>query len=95
MDKERVIRLPDDLAIGDITLGIYAIVSGARTLEQYLEDMRTRPLDLGEGVKYEPQTPERIRQTKEALEPLKGFKPVSANDKEKSPPKDGDSSWKL
>jgi len=76
LGKERVIRLPEDLAIGDITLGVYAIVSGACTLAQYLEDMRTRPLDLGEGVKYEPQSPERIRQVEEALQPLKDFKPV-------------------
>ena len=48
---DKVICLPQgdegDLAIGDITLGVYAIVSGKRTLLQYLEDMRTRPLDLG------------------------------------------------
>lgn len=76
LDKKRIIHLPEDLAIGDITLGVYAIVSGARTLDQYLEDMRTRPLDLGEGVKYEPQSEERIRQVEKALEPLKNFKPI-------------------
>lgn len=76
LGKERVIHLPEDLAIGDVTLGVYAIVSGARTLKQYLEDMRTRPLDLGEGVKYEPQSEERIRQVEEALQPLKDFKAV-------------------
>lgn len=75
LGEARVILLPrngssdteGDLAIGDITLGVYAIVSGARTLEQYLEDMRTRPLDLAEDVKYEPQSPERIRAVEQAL----------------------------
>ncbi len=76
LGKEKIIFLPEDLAIGDIALGVYAIVSGARNLKQYLEDMRTRPLDLGEGVTYEPQSPERIRQVEEALQPLKSFKPI-------------------
>lgn len=78
LGKERIIHLPEDLAIGDITLGVYAIVSGARTLGQYLEDMGTRPLDLGEGVTYEPQSPERIRQVETALEPLRDFKPIKS-----------------
>lgn len=73
LGKERIIHLPGDLAIGDITLGVYAIASGARTLEQYLEDMRTRPLDLGKDVTYEPQSPERIKEVGEALAPLAEF----------------------
>ncbi len=89
LGQRRIIFLPKgsdgDLAIGDITLGLYAIVSGARTLEQYLQDMRTRPLDLGQDVKYEPQSPERIAAVEKALQPLKNFKPVrapSSKDKE-------------
>src|SRR3989344_4856104 len=84
---ERVIHLPEDLAIGDVTLGIYAIVSGARTLKQYLEDMRTRPLDLGEDVKYERQSPERIRDVERALQPLKDFKPVKSANSTSAPKK--------
>lgn len=113
LGSERVIHLPQgtegDLAIGDITLGVYAIVSGARTLEQYLEDMRTRPLNLGEGVEYEPQAPERIRDVAKALAPLAGFVPVSAKPKAKAAPapkkpkvpaaagsdKPKDKSWKM
>jgi hypothetical protein len=80
--KERIIHLPQgkegDLAIGDITLGVYAIVSGARTLKQYLGDMSNRDLELGKGVKYEPQSKERIKQVEEALQPLKDFKPVKS-----------------
>lgn len=84
LGKERIIHLPEDLAIGDITLGVYAIVSGARTLEQYLEDMRTRPLNLGEGVKYEPQSEKRISQVEKALQPLKDFKPVKVQTRAKT-----------
>lgn len=76
LGKERVIHLPEDRAIGDVTLGLYAIVSGARTLDQYLEDMCTRPLDLAEGVHFEPQSEERIRAVGKALEPLRGFEPL-------------------
>lgn len=78
LGKERVIHLPEDLAIGDITLGVYAIVSGARTLDEYLEDMRTRPLDLAKDVKYEPQSAERIKQVEDALQPLRDLRPVVA-----------------
>ncbi len=73
---ERIIHLPDDRAIGDVTLGVYAVVSGARTVDQYIEDMSTRSLNLAEGVEFEPQSDERIRQVAEALEPLRGFKPL-------------------
>ncbi|MBI5733088.1 hypothetical protein HY967_03980 [Candidatus Jorgensenbacteria bacterium] len=83
LGKNRVVLMPrgdaGDLAIGDITLGLYAIVSGARTLKQYLEDMRTRPLDLGEGVKYEPQSEKRIGEVAEALAPLEDFKPIKSS----------------
>lgn len=110
LSGERVIGLPEDLAIGDITLGVYAIVSGARTLKQYLEDMRTRPLDLAENVTYEPQSKERIKQVEEALQPLKDFKPVDARpksvsvkekvskkkpDSEKKKPKENKADWQL
>jgi hypothetical protein len=82
LGEKRVILLPrgsdGDLAVGDVTLGVYAIVSGARTLAQYMDDMRTRPLDLAQNVKYEPQSPERIRQVEKALQPLEDFKPVAA-----------------
>lgn len=76
LGQDRVIHLPSDLAIGDITLGVYAIVSGARTLGQYLNDMGTRPLDLAQDVKYQPQSSERIREVEKALQPLKDFRPL-------------------
>jgi hypothetical protein len=73
---ERIIHLPDDRAIGDVTLGLYAVASGARTVDQYIEDMSTRPLNLAEGVSFEPQSEERIAQVAEALAPLQGYKPL-------------------
>ena len=111
LGQSRIIFLPrdEDLAIGDITLGVYAIVSGARTLKEYLQDMKTRPLNLGEGVKYEPQSPERIKLVEKALQPLKDFKPIivaekpkkrvsgkkSVSAKEATPNKTKSKSWKL
>lgn len=109
LGNQRVILLPnDDLAIGDVTLGVYAIVSGAKTLEQYLKDMRTRPLDLGSGVAYEPQAEGRVKDVAKALAPLKSFQPVmsapkpSSKGKKKAnakpaPESDGDKdeNWKL
>ena len=112
LGDNRVILMPrgteGDLAIGDITLGVYAIVSGAHTLQQYLDDMRTRPLDLGEGVAYEAQTPTRIRAVEKALQPLKDFRPLKSSNTtsagsapKKAEPKRpdsknaGDTSWKV
>ncbi|MBI2449958.1 MAG: hypothetical protein HYV47_00305 [Candidatus Nealsonbacteria bacterium] len=45
LGKERVIKLGSDLAIADVTLGVFAIVAGKRTLEEYLQDMKTRGQD--------------------------------------------------
>jgi len=42
LGRERVIKLGSDLAIADVTLGVFAIVTGKRTLEEYLQDMKTR-----------------------------------------------------
>ena len=76
LGKNNVIHLPDDRAIGDITLGLYAIVSGARTLDQYLEDMRTRPLNLAGDVSFEPQSEDRILQVAKALASFRGYEPL-------------------
>ena len=64
------VLLPGDLAIGDITLGLFAMMTGNRTLSQYIEDMTTRPLDLAEGETFKPQSQKRIGQVQKALEPL-------------------------
>lgn len=57
LGKEKVIKLKSDLAIADVTLGLFAIVTGKRTLEQYLQDMKARGQDeqriteVGESLK--------------------------------------------
>lgn len=76
LGKDHVIHLPEDRAIGDVTLGLYAIVSGARTLDQYIEDMRTRPLNLADDVKFEPQSDARIQNVARALESFRGYEPL-------------------
>ena len=76
LGKDNVLHLPDDRAIGDITLGLYAIVSGATTLDQYLTDMRERPLHLAHGVEFEPQSDERIEQVARSLHRLRDYQPL-------------------
>jgi len=72
LGKNYVLKLPDDTAIADLTLGILALVSGKRTLSGYVKDMKNRPLEMG-GKKYKPQTQERIDQVTEALKPLEAM----------------------
>lgn len=69
LGKGYVVNLPEDKAVADMTLGIIALASETRTLAQYVEDMRNRPLEMG-GVKYKPQTEERIKEVADALKPL-------------------------
>ncbi len=69
LGKENVIPLPQDVAIGDITLGVIALASGARSLPEYLDDIRNRPTDLG-GTKFEPQSEARIKEVEVALTEL-------------------------
>lgn len=68
LGENRVLQLGSDLAIADVMLGIIAIMSGKRTLEQYCQDMRTRTnKDTG---KIEPQTEKRITEVQQTLAPL-------------------------
>ncbi len=70
----RVVCLPkDDFSIGDVTLGLFSIASGSRSLSQYIEDMNTRPLDLAVSEKFTPQTPQRVNDVREALVTLGTF----------------------
>lgn len=69
LGRDHVIRLPEDPAVADLTLGIIALVSGKRTLKGYEDDMRGRPLEM-DGKKYKPQSEERIKLVIGALEPL-------------------------
>jgi hypothetical protein len=67
----RVIKMRSDAAIADLTLGIFALASGSRTLEGYCEDMATRT-DVNTG-KPDPQSPKRIAEVKDILEEFAGY----------------------
>lgn len=69
LKKECVIPIKTDLAIGDIMLGVIALAGGARTLDAYINDIRTRPLEMA-GKKYEPQSEERIAEVRASLSAL-------------------------
>lgn len=56
---ERIIRLPSDTAISDLTLGLIAVMSGSRTLNEYLSDMTDK--------RDKAQTQERIDEVGAAL----------------------------
>ncbi|MDD3101865.1 MAG: hypothetical protein PHE59_01855 [Patescibacteria group bacterium] len=45
LGEEKVIKLESDLAIADLTLGIFALVTGKCTLEKYLQEMENRGQD--------------------------------------------------
>ena len=69
LGEGRVIDLPDDLAIADVTLGVFALGSGSRTLDEYIKDIQSRPLEMG-GKKYEKQSDDRIEIVRKALKPF-------------------------
>ncbi|MEK7654284.1 MAG: hypothetical protein AAB345_03310 [Patescibacteria group bacterium] len=69
LGEGRVIDLPDDLAIADVTLGVFALGGGSRTLDEYIKDIRNRPLEM-DGKKYEKQSDDRIEIVRKALKPF-------------------------
>ena len=73
LGKEKVIKLGSDLAIADVTLGVFAIVTGKRTLEEYLQDMKVRG-----------QTEERIAEVRESLKTLAATVKPAAGQKKSS-----------
>lgn len=68
LGREFVVPLPSDQAIADVTLGVFALRTGARTLDAYLEDLRT--------ARATPQTDERINEVKFALTRLSALGPM-------------------
>lgn len=87
LGKDNVIHLANDLAIADVTLGLFALVSGKRTLGQYISDIKNRPLEIG-GVTYKPQSQERIDQVRRSLEPFAAAFKVAPDADEDKPAKD-------
>ena len=67
LGKARVVILPEDLAIADIILGIFALMTGKRTLQEYSVDMRQRGQDE-----------DRIRKVTKALETILPLVPDKA-----------------
>jgi len=62
LGKEHIVNLGTNEAIGDIILGIIALVGGTRDLSTYLNEMESRE-----------QTPERIAEVKRSLTELADF----------------------
>ena len=76
LDDEHVLRLGSDQAIADVTLGLFAIMTGSRTLEEYLDDMRTK--------RVRAQTDSRINEVRETLSPLLNIRPARRTTQEKA-----------
>lgn len=68
LGEENVIRLGSDQAIADVTLGLFAIRTGVRTLDAYLDDLRT--------TRDVPQTEARIREVRTSLCKIVPFTPT-------------------
>lgn len=62
LGDKRIIRLGTDQSIADLTLGLFALVAGTRTLDAYLDDMVT--------MRARAQTAGRIEEVRKALTPL-------------------------
>ncbi len=62
LGKDHVIILGSDQAIADVTLGLFAIVAGTRTFDEYLGDLKTG--------RDKPQSDERVRDVEQSLRPL-------------------------
>ena len=65
LPEGRVLPLKDPKGVVDLVLGAVALLNGTRTLDNYLGDLRCE-----NGIREEPQTPERIEAIKDALAPL-------------------------
>jgi len=65
--KERVIVLGADKAVADVTLGIFAVMTGSRTLDEYCEDMKTK--------RDKAQSKSRIEEVRKTLQQLTALAP--------------------
>ncbi len=82
LGKERVLFLKSDVAVADVWLGIVAIMSGSRTLDEYCQDMRTR-VNKNTG-KSDPQPEGRIAEVRETLQPILAIAPAKKKAASKS-----------
>ncbi|HEU0051351.1 MAG TPA: hypothetical protein VFQ60_04850 [Patescibacteria group bacterium] len=72
LGENHVIILGSDQSIADVTLGLFAIVTGARTLKEYLRDLKT--------ARDKPQSDERVREVERSLSPIAEARLVSRPD---------------
>ncbi len=64
LGKNNVLFLGTDRAVADVTLGIFALMTGSRTIDEYIADMRQRGQDE-----------ERCAEVRETLQPLLAIAP--------------------
>jgi hypothetical protein len=69
LGDEHVVRLGSDTAVADVTLGLFAIMTGSRSLEEYLDDMKTK--------RQVAQTDARVAEVRKSLKPLLAIAPKS------------------
>jgi hypothetical protein len=69
LGAEYVVPLGSDQAIADVTLGVFALRTGVRTLDSYLEDLVTK--------RAVPQTDERVQEVRESLKRLAELGPMT------------------
>jgi hypothetical protein len=79
LGKEFVVPLISDQAIADVTLGVFALMSGTRTLDEYLDDLKTK--------RAVPQTDERIAEVRASLSRLNPPKKAPAEAEAADPQK--------
>lgn len=79
--SERILPLVEDASVVDVALGVFALVGGTRSVDDYAQDMRTR-IDINTG-KPDPQSEVRIANVRRSLEPLVGLLKKKQNPKGK------------
>ena len=67
LGKDYVVPLTSDQAIADITLGVFALMTGSRTLDEYLDDLKTK--------RAVAQSDERVAEVRTALARVAALKP--------------------
>ena len=70
LGKDYVVPLGSDQAIADVTLGVFALMTGTRTLDSYLEDLKTK--------RAVPQTDERVAEVRASLARVATLKPMAS-----------------
>ncbi len=75
LGEENVIRLPEDLAVADVMLGIFALATDTRTLDEYAGDMESRG-----------QTKDRVTRVRKALEKFAAMRGKNVKVKKGAPP---------